>query len=225
MSTAVYVVIGVVVVLAIIAVLVAAGRRRSGQLRSNFGPEYDRTLQTTGDRRLAEKELAGRVDRRKQLDIVPLAEGARQQYLAQWQQVQADFVDAPVQSVQQADALVARVMTDRGYPMAEFDQRAADISVDHPSEVENYRTAHALCLNSGQERASTEDLRVAMTHYRALFDRLLGAGDTRPDTTDTRRAQPAATSELPPDPVSSAAAPPSGPPSTTGDMQAAPTDR
>ena len=176
MSTAVYVAIGIVVVLAILIGVTVASRRRSSQLRGRFGSEYERTLQTTGSKRDTERELAGRVDRRKELNIVPLGEATRQQYLAEWQQVQAHFVDAPVQSVQQADTLVARVMNERGYPVAEFDQRAADISVDHPAVVENYRGAHAIYMNSAQGRANTEDLRNAMTQYRALFEQLLGAG-------------------------------------------------
>lgn len=176
MSTIVYVAIGIVVVLAILIGVAVASRRRSSQLRGRFGSEYERTLQTTGSKRDAERELAGRVDRRKELNIVPLSESTRQQYLGEWQQVQAHFVDAPVQSVQQADTLVARVMNERGYPVAEFDQRAADISVDHPAVVENYRGAHAVYMNSAQDRANTEDLRNAMTQYRALFEELLGAG-------------------------------------------------
>ena len=108
-----------------------ASRRRSARLHGTFGPEYDRAVEQTGDRRQAERELAGRVERRSQLTIVPLPEAARQQYIAQWQRVQASFVDAPVESVRQADALVSQVMTDRGYPIAEFEQRADDVSVDH----------------------------------------------------------------------------------------------
>lgn len=175
MSTVAYVVIGAVVVLAILIGILLVSRRRSSQLHSRFGSEYDRTLQNTGNKRDAEKELAGRVDRRKELNIVPLNEAARRQYLGEWQQLQANFVDAPVQSVQQADTLVARVMSERGYPMGEFEQRAADISVDHADVVENYRGAHTICMNSGQGRADTEDLRKAMTQYRALFEKLLGA--------------------------------------------------
>ncbi|HEX4754181.1 MAG TPA: hypothetical protein VH661_00325 [Candidatus Dormibacteraeota bacterium] len=176
MSTIVYVAIVIVVVLAILIGVALASRRRSSQLRGRFGSEYERTLQTSGSKRDAEKELAGRVDRRKELNIVPLSEATRQQYLSEWQQVQAHFVDAPVQSVQQADTLVARVMNERGYPVAEFDQRAADISVDHPAVVENYRGAHEVYMKSAQGSANTEDLRNAMTQYRALFEELLGAG-------------------------------------------------
>ena len=174
MSTLTYIVIAVVVVIAVIAVAMAASRRKSGRLQGTFGPEYDRTVQQTGDRREAEHELAGRLERRKQLTIVPLPEQARQQYIAQWQRVQAAFVDAPVESVRHADALVSQVMTDRGYPIAEFEQRAEDVSVDHAAVVENYRSAHAIAVASGQGTADTEALRTAMTQYRALFDDLLG---------------------------------------------------
>lgn len=178
MSETVLIVIALVVVVVVVAAIVAAStQRRTAQLHRTFGPEYDRTVATAGDRRIAEKELAGRVDRRGQLRIVPLSDQARVQYVQSWRQIQADFVDAPAQSVQAADVLVARVMSDRGYPMTEFEQRAADISVDHPDVVENYRLAHDTSLNSVQNRATTEDLRRAMTQYRALFEQLLGPGD------------------------------------------------
>ena len=179
MSTVGYVIIAVVVVLVLIAIAMVTSRRRTDRLQSTFGPEYNRTVEQTGDRRQAERELAGRVERRKQLTVVPLPEAARQQYLAQWQRVQAGFVDAPVESVRQADALVSEVMTDRGYPVAEFEQRAEDVSVDHGSVVENYRSAHAIAVASGQGQADTEALRTAMTQYRALFDDLLGDGGTQ----------------------------------------------
>src|SRR5579872_6818738 len=159
MSTTAYIVIAVVVVLAVIVIAMVANQRKSSRLQSTFGSEYGRTVEQTGDRRQAERELAGRVERRKQFNIVELPEQTRQQYLAQWQRVQAAFVDAPSESVRQADALVSQVMTDRGYPVAEFEQRAADVSVDHPSVVENYRSAHAIALASGQGRADTEALR------------------------------------------------------------------
>ena len=169
-----YVVIAVVIVLVVIALAIVASRRKSGRLQGTFGPEYDRTVRQTGDRRQAERELAGRVERRKQLTIVPLPEQARLDYMARWQRVQAAFVDAPVESVRQADALVSQVMTDRGYPVAEFEQRAEDVSVDHAAVIDNYRRAHAIAVASGQGGADTEALRTAMTQYRALFDDLLG---------------------------------------------------
>ena len=155
MSTIAYVVIAIVVVLAVIAAVLMVSRRRSDRLQGTFGPEYDRTVRQTGDRRQAERELAGRVQRRKQLTIVPLTEPARQQYIVRWQRVQAAFVDAPIESVRQADALVSQVMTDRGYPVAEFEQRAEDVSVDHAQVVENYRNAHAVAVASDQGRADT----------------------------------------------------------------------
>jgi hypothetical protein len=178
MAETAYIVIGVVVVIAIaIAIIAATTQRRTARLHRTFGPEYDRTVASTGDRRSAEKDLAGRVARRGQLTIVPLSDAARQQYATAWQQIQSDFVDAPAQSVQAADVLVARVMSDRGYPMTEFDQRAADISVDHPGVVENYRLAHATCIGTAQGSTTTEDLRRAMTQYRALFNELLSTSD------------------------------------------------
>jgi hypothetical protein len=214
MPEGVYIAIGVIVVLVIIVAIIASTQRRTTRLHRTFGPEYDRTVQTTGDRRSAEHELAGRVDRRERLNIVPLSDLARQQYLAEWQTVQASFVDAPVQSVQQADVLVSRVMSDRGYPVSEFDQRAADVSVDHPDVVESYRVAHAICLSSAQGRATTEDLRQAMTQYRALFDKLLAAGDdgaARPYA--PAQPQPVAAGTTPRvDPVAAGTVPPAAPP-------------
>jgi hypothetical protein len=214
MSEGVYIAIGVIVVLLIIVAIVASTQRRTTRLHRTFGPEYDRTVQTAGDRRLAERELAGRVDRRERLTIIPLADAARQEYLVEWQNVQASFVDAPVQSVQQADALVARVMNDRGYPVSEFDQRAADASVDHPDVVENYRVAHAICLSSAQGRATTEELRQAMTQYRALFDKLLATGDagTAPPSSPAQ-PQPVGASAAPRvDPVDAGTLTPAAPP-------------
>jgi hypothetical protein len=188
MSSGAYIAIGIVGLLVIAVGVLVALRQRTARLHKTFGSEYDRTVQATGNRRLAERELSGRVDRRKQLNIVPLPEPARQQYLMQWQRVQADFVDAPAESVRSADVLVSQVMSDRGYPMAEFEQRTADISVDHADVVENYRSAHAVCMASGQGRADTEDLRRAMTQYRELFQKLLGTGGLRRDENASQMA-------------------------------------
>lgn len=197
MSTIAYIIIAVVVVVAVIGVTMIVTRRKSGRLHGTFGSEYDRTVQATGNRREAERDLSGRVERRKQLSIMPLPEQTREQYIAQWQRVQASFVDAPVESVRQADVLVSQVMTDRGYPIAEFEQRADDISVDHANVVENYRSAHAISVASGQGQADTEALRRAMTQYRALFDELLGgprADDGVAQTATLPVASPAAPS-------------------------------
>ena len=203
MSIVAYIIIVVVVVLAVIVAAMVVTRRKSGRLHSTFGSEYDRTVQATGNRREAERDLSGRVERRKQLSIVPLPEQAREQYIAQWQRVQTSFVDAPVESVRQADVLVSQVMTDRGYPMAEFDQRADDVSVDHANVIENYRSAHAISVASGQGQADTEALRKAMTQYRKLFDELLGGGGPRADDGLAQAAAPPAAS-------------PAAPPASTG---------
>jgi hypothetical protein len=202
-STVAYIIIAVVVVLAVIVVAMVVTRRKSGRLHSTFGSEYDRTVQATGNRREAERDLSGRMERRKQLSIVPLPEQAREQYIAQWQRVQTSFVDAPVESVRQADVLVSQVMTDRGYPMAEFDQRADDVSVDHANVIANYRSAHAISVASGQGQADTEALRKAMTQYRELFDELLGGGGPRADDGLAQAAAPPA-------------APPAAPSGSTG---------
>jgi hypothetical protein len=167
-----------VVVLAVVALLVAyaARRRRTERIRGRFGPEYDRTVGELGNRRKAESELSARERRREELDIRPLEPAARDRYRQAWRDVQTRFVDMPSESVREADVLVIRVMGDRGYPMEDFDQRAADVSVDHPRVVEDYRTAHTISLANDGGRASTEDLRRAMVHYRALFEDLLDTG-------------------------------------------------
>jgi hypothetical protein len=215
MSTVAIIVIAVIVAIIVIAVAMAASRRNSGRLQGTFGPEYDRTVQHTGDRRQAERELAGRVDRRKHLNIVPLAPQAREQYIAQWQRVQAAFVDAPVESVRQADALVSQVMTDRGYPVAEFEQRVDDVSVDHAAVVENYRSAHAIAVASGQGAVDTEALRTAMQQYRALFADLLdGAPPQATPQATPIAAQPVAAQPVAAQPgmAQPVAAPPVAPP-------------
>ena len=159
----------VVVLLAIVGVLLYQ-RRQSAQLQQGFGPEYDRALDEHGDQRAAEAELRERRDRRRSYDIKPLDESARQRYVERWKATQAKFVDEPASALTDADELVAEVMRERGYPVEDFDQQAADVSVDHPHVVENYRKAHAI---HSERDASTEDLRQAMVHYRALFAELL----------------------------------------------------
>jgi hypothetical protein len=173
MPTWAWIVIAVAVVVALLAVVWIGGaeRRRRG-LRERFGPEYDRAVSRTG-RREAEAELAEREEKRERLEIVPLAPEARERYLASWQTLQGRFVDQPSQAVGDADRLVSDVMRDRGYPMDDFEQRAADISVDHPDVVENYRAAHRIYAADRDGEASTEDLRQAVVHYRALFAELL----------------------------------------------------
>lgn len=179
-------VVAALIVVVIVALLVVAyqRRRRTEQLKERFGPEYDRAVTETGDRRHAESELAQRQRRRSTLDIRPLGAEARERYATAWQETQIRFVDDPSGAVGQADALVTRVMADRGYPMDDFDTRSADISVDHPDVVDNYRTAHAVSLANDHGHATTEDLREAMVCYRSLFERLL---DDTVDLQDHRR--------------------------------------
>jgi hypothetical protein len=149
-------------------------RKRTGSLRDRFGPEYDRTIMQNGtSRRNAERELEARQKRVERLHIKPLGETQRQDYTERWRVIQVHFGDDPTTSVREADQLVGNVMTARGYPMSTWDQRAADVSVDHPLVVSNYRTAHDISTRMNAGRATTEDLRQAMVHYRALFDDLL----------------------------------------------------
>jgi hypothetical protein len=176
----VWIVIAIVLIAAIaVAVWTVMRRRRTESLRQQFGPEYDRTVEGT-DRREAESELEQRRRRREELDIRPLAPGARTRYADEWRSVQARFVDEPAAAVGQADMLVTQVMRERGYPMDDFDQRAADVSVDHPEVVGDYRAAHDISTRSASGDAPTEDLRQAMVHYRALFEQLLEE-DASPD--------------------------------------------
>ena len=190
MPSWVWVLIAIAVV-ALLAVVVwqALARRRTGRLQQQFGPEYDRTLGKTDSKRDAEAELQAREERRQQLEIRPLSQAARDRYLESWQSVQAQFVDDPHSAVASADSLIQSVMAERGYPVEDFEQRAADISVDHPQVVENYRHGHRLAQASADGSDSTEDLRQAMRHYRALFDE---TRRTRRRPADhTRTTQPA----------------------------------
>jgi hypothetical protein len=148
-------------------------RRRSESLKSAFASEYDHTVASAGSRREAEHELRDRQKRREKLVIVPLSAAAHDRYADRWQTVQAEFVDSPAAAVRDANQLVQEVMNARGYPVDDFEQQAADISVDYPDVVSNYRAAFAVCRLSGEGAASTEDLRQAMRHYRSLFDELL----------------------------------------------------
>jgi hypothetical protein len=155
-------------------------RRRTAQLREGFGPEYDRTLEERGDQRAAEAELRERVERRRSYDIGELEPAARERYAERWRETQARFVDQPASTLSDADALVSEVMRERGYPVDDFEQQAADVSVDHPGVVEHYRQAHAV---RASDETSTEELREAFVHYRALFADLLGDEQqaTRPE--------------------------------------------
>jgi hypothetical protein len=181
-----------VAVIALIAWSVMRGRR-SQRLQERFGPEYDRTLRTAGDRRGAESELESRLEHRSGLTIRPLAPAARGRYVEAWRGAQGRFVDSPSDAVREADQLVIVVMRERGYPVDDFETRAGDVSVDHPQVVENYRAAHAISQASERGDAQTEDLRQAMVHYRTLFEWLLGAPDEqlRVAPADDRRRETA----------------------------------
>ena len=173
------VILAIVVIALIVAVLVLFMRQRqSQQLQEGFGPEYKRTVEERGgDRREAEAELKARRERREQFEVRPLDPAARDAYAERWRGVQGRFVDEPAPAVGEADHLVMEVMRDRGYPVAdEFEQRAADVSVDHPQVVEHYRAAHAISIRATGGEAKTEDLRQAMVHFRALFQDLLDEG-------------------------------------------------
>ncbi|HEX4518259.1 MAG TPA: hypothetical protein VH063_01635 [Gaiellaceae bacterium] len=173
------VIVVAVVLVCVVAVMRAMQSRRTHRLKERFGPEYDRTAQESDGRRQAEADLVAREERHEQLHIRPLAPGARERYAEEWQGVQADFVDSPHEAVEHADALVNSVMRDRGYPMDDFDQRAADISVDHPQVVESYRSAHRVYVSMESGQVTTEDERQAMQDYRQLFHELLVADDAR----------------------------------------------
>jgi hypothetical protein len=173
-----WVLLAIVVVLLIVIGVLVARQQRSQRLKDEFGPEYGRVVAERGDQRTAEKELAGRRQRVDKFEIRPLEPGARERYLEQWAAAQRYFVDEPAGAVGQAHELVQAVMNDRGYPVHEdFEQRSADVSVEHPVVVENYRAAHEISVRAGDGQASTEQLRQAMVHFRALFDDLLAPGN------------------------------------------------
>ena len=167
--------VAILVVLALLALLAffAGRQRRSRKLQDTFGPEYERTVEEAGDRKAAEAELLDRTERRAGFDIVPLDPEVRDRYVEAWRHTQAQFVDEPAEATREADRLITSVMRDRGYPVDDFDQRAADLSVDHPQVVDDYRAAHAIAARNDRSEASTEDLRQALVHYRSLFEELL----------------------------------------------------
>ncbi|MFL5927044.1 MAG: hypothetical protein ACJ77E_08925, partial [Gaiellaceae bacterium] len=174
MATWVWIVIAVVVVLVVLGVIWAGQRkRRTKALQERFGSEYDRVAADAPTKRAAESELQEREQRREQFDIRPLDPGQREAYRAQWQTIQARFVDDPSGSLAAADSLIQTVMRERGYPVDDFDTRAGDLSVDHPDVVENYRAGHGIAVAHDRGKAGTEELRRAVQHYRVLFGELV----------------------------------------------------
>ena len=181
----------VLILIAVVAILAIGGwlllqQRRSKHLRSHFGPEYDHQVEDKGSRSKAEAELTGREKRVKKLDIRPLEPTVRDGFKHRWTEVQARFVDAPPDAVSEADDLLGEVMRTRGYPVGDFEQSAGDISVDHPEVVKHYRAGHDITVRHERGEASTEELRQAMIHYRALFDKLVD--EERADRDETRQA-------------------------------------
>jgi hypothetical protein len=165
----------VVVLVAGIVAFLLLRKRRTERLRTQFGSaEYARAVQTGGNRRHAEAGLEARTQRVEKFHVRPLAASDHARFVESWRVVQARFVDGPAGAVTEADQLLGAVMSTRGYPASDFEQTAADISVNYPLVLENYRTAHEIALRQTNGQATTEDLRQAMVHYRTLFDELVG---------------------------------------------------
>ena len=171
--------IAVVIVATIAVGWYAVQRRRSESLRAQFGPEYERTVEHASDRARAEADLQERRERVDAFEIRPLGTAVHHRFSEEWASVQAMFVDDPAGAVEQADGLIGDVMRARGYPVGDFEQRAADVSVDHPTVVEHYREAHAIAQASRDGNGDTEALRQAFVHYRALFADLLERAPAR----------------------------------------------
>lgn len=180
MSPVQIVLIAIVLIGLVVAVWLFMKARRTKELRSRFGPEYQRAVRSAGNAGAAEKVLHEREQRVQGLKIVPLNQEQQSRFADAWDREQAHFVDQPRAAVEAADRLVAEVMKARGYPVSDFEQRVADVSVDHPVVVENYRVAHDIALKDRHEPVSTEELRKAMLHYRALFADLLHDGGKYP---------------------------------------------
>ena len=170
----------VVIALIALAALLLYRNKQSHRLQQRFGPEYGRTVNDLGSRTKAESELKAREKRVEQLNIVALAPAEAARFSQAWKALQGRFVDNPKGVVTEADQLVRELMLKRGYPMGDFEHRAADISVDHPAVVANYRAAQAIAARDQRGEADTEELRKAVVHYRALFDELLEVSPVRP---------------------------------------------
>lgn len=196
-ETLIWVAVVVVVVVAIAAVgYVVLQQQRRNRLRDRFGPEYERLMSTHDNRREAEQELLAREQRYAELDLKPLSDESRHNYTNRWTEVQERFVDAPGFAVTEADQLVTAVMAERGYPTEDFEQRLSDLSVGHGATLDHYRQAHEISTRAARKEASTEDLRQAMVHYRALFQELLDEG--RQNGTPPERADDRSTHRNPP---------------------------
>ncbi|MGI5215019.1 hypothetical protein [Plantactinospora sp. CA-290183] len=169
---------------AVVLVLIASRRRA---LRTKFGPEYERAVAEQQTRAAAERELRERERRHAELTLTPLSAEARGRYAAEWEEIQARFVDSPAEAVGAADEVVTRLITERGYPTGDYDDRLAQLSVEHARTLGHYRDAHEIHLRNQRGEASTEQLRQAVVHYRALFTDLLGEEPVRQQDTDESR--------------------------------------
>ena len=202
MNGTTWLLIAVAVVIVLIVAFVVMRRRNTQRLKSKFGPEYSRAVDASGNQQKAEAELQDREKRVKGFELKPLEPRVKTEFQNAWRSVQTQFVDDPGRAVTQADKLLGEVMSLRGYPMADFEQRSADISVEHPVVVENYRKAHEIADRHAQGMAGTEELRQAMVFYRTLFMELVGetppdaVGDAQPDV--VRETQPEAVVETQP---------------------------
>ena len=171
--------VGAAVVLLVIGLIAAGARRaRTRALRDHFGSEYDRTVRATGRRTAAEEELAARAEEAKQFDIRPLTASEASRFRDDWRRIEARFIEHPTTSVVEADELITEIMRSMGYPIADFEKYAALLSVKHPRVVEHYRAGHAAIESHNRGAGSTEDMRQAMLHYRALFADMVGTGGT-----------------------------------------------
>lgn len=196
MDNTTLIIVAVVVIALVVGGLLLMQRRKTEHLQSRFGPEYERALKQSGDKSKAEAELQEREKRVEKLAIRPLDTAQRQRFADEWQRVQAKFVDDPEGSIKDADVLLQEVMTARGYPVKDFDQVTADISVDHPTVVQHFRTAHDIAVRHERGEGDTEDLRNAMINYRALFEELVTSGeDPKHEPTKRRTKDDAGTRE------------------------------
>lgn len=152
---------------------VTSRRQRTKQLQEKFGPEYDHTVEELGSQHKAERDLAARLDHVSKLDVHPLTEQEIEQFTSEWQTTQAEFVDEPATALQKADELIGEVMQTRGFPVQDFEQRVADISVIYPDLVTDYRGLHSIALKDRDQKVTTEDMRKAMIHGRAIFENLV----------------------------------------------------
>jgi hypothetical protein len=186
-----------VLILGLIVLLIVVGligmamsrQRRTKRLQEQFGPEYERTLKKMGDKREAESDLEGRIAHVNTLNIRPLSAEEVNRYALQWQDVQREFVDEPLLSLQKADRLIREVMKARGYPVEDFEQRVADISVHYPELVTDYRGMHKIAIKESTDNASTEEIRKAMIHGRALFENLISKASNEEVTQEVKQNQ------------------------------------